>query len=73
MQKEAGEALVAELNSNGKGRAHFIQCDITDYDQQARAYQEVWDKYGRLDALLANAGIIDRSSVYILDHRGKDG
>ncbi|MCJ1299960.1 hypothetical protein MMC08_002754 [Hypocenomyce scalaris] len=72
VQKAAGEALVAELNSAGTGKAHFIQCNITDYDQQARAYQEVWDKYGRLDALLANAGITDRSSVYILNHRGRE-
>jgi NAD(P)-dependent dehydrogenase (short-subunit alcohol dehydrogenase family) len=71
VQKTAGEALVADLNRDGPGKAAFIYCDITNYDQQARAYQEVWDRYGRLDALLANAGIIDQSSVYILNHRGK--
>lgn len=27
---------------------------------QARAFQEVWDRYGRLDALCANAGIVDK-------------
>ena len=25
-----------------------------------------------MDALLANAGIVDKSSIYILDYRGKD-
>ncbi|KAI1623492.1 15-hydroxyprostaglandin dehydrogenase [Exophiala viscosa] len=68
VQKQAGEALVAELGNN----CIFIQCDIADYDQQAKACTEVWDKYGRLDALLANAGIVDKSSIYILDWRGKD-
>lgn len=68
VQKQAGGALVAELGDN----AIFIQCDISDYDQQAKAYTEVWKKYGRIDALLANAGIVDRSSIYILDWRGKD-
>lgn len=73
VQKTAGEALVAELNRAGPGKADFIYCDICDYDQQARAFQQVWDKYGRLDALLANAGIVDRSSIYIMNHRGKPG
>lgn len=68
VQKQAGEALVSELGD----KAIFIQCDIADYDQQAKAYTEVWKKYGRIDALLANAGIVDRSSIYILDWRGKD-
>ena len=68
VQKALGEALVAELGE----RATFIHCNIADYDQQVKAYTEVWNKYGRIDALLANAGIVDRSSIYILDHRGKD-
>ncbi|KAH6898207.1 15-hydroxyprostaglandin dehydrogenase [Thelonectria olida] len=48
---------------------HFHNCDVSAYDSQARCFQEVWDKYGRLDALCANAGIVNKSSVYILDHR----
>jgi NAD(P)-dependent dehydrogenase (short-subunit alcohol dehydrogenase family) len=66
--EQAGKALVAELGSN----AHFIKCDIADYDDQAKMYTEVWQKWGRLDALLANAGIVDRSSIYILDYRDSD-
>jgi hypothetical protein len=68
VQEQAGKALVAELGPN----AHFVKCDIADYDDQARMYTEVWKKWGRLDALLANAGIVDRSSIYILDHRNSD-
>ena len=68
VQEVAGTALVAELGPN----THFIQCDIADYDDQARMYTEVWQKWGRIDALLANAGIVDRSSIYILDHRNSD-
>lgn len=68
VQVAAGKALVAELGPD----AHFIQCNIADYDDQAKMYTEVWNKWGRLDALLANAGIVDRSSVYILDYRNSD-
>jgi NAD(P)-dependent dehydrogenase (short-subunit alcohol dehydrogenase family) len=68
VQEEAGNALATELGSN----AHFIKCDIADYDDQARMYTEVWKRWGRLDALLANAGIVDRSSIYILNHRDSE-
>src|SRR5438309_476653 len=61
VQEQAGKALVADLGPN----AHFIKCDIADYNDQAKMYTAVWRKWGRLDALLANAGIVDRSSVYI--------
>ncbi|KAF7556848.1 hypothetical protein G7Z17_g1150 [Cylindrodendrum hubeiense] len=62
----------AELTSKLGESASFHTCDVSDYDSQARCFQEVWDKYGRLDALCANAGIVDKSSIYILDHRDSD-
>ncbi|KAH7078964.1 15-hydroxyprostaglandin dehydrogenase [Paraphoma chrysanthemicola] len=52
--------------------ASFHQCNVADYDSQAEMFQQVWDKYGRLDALCANAGIVDKSSIFILEHRGSD-
>lgn len=67
IQQEAGSAVVAQLGEN----ATFFQLDVTDYDAQARTFSQVWEKWGRLDALLANAGHSDRSSIYILDRRGK--
>lgn len=68
LQREAGEALAAALGTN----AHFWEANVADYDSQARVFQEVFNKWGRIDALLANAGIVDRSSIYILNHRGSD-
>ncbi|KAH6998970.1 hypothetical protein BKA56DRAFT_639497 [Ilyonectria sp. MPI-CAGE-AT-0026] len=62
----------AELASKLGESASFHTCDVSDYDSQAKCFQEVWDLYGRLDALCANAGIVDKSSIYILDHRDSD-
>ncbi|KAH7162192.1 15-hydroxyprostaglandin dehydrogenase [Dactylonectria estremocensis] len=62
----------AELASKLGDSASFHTCDVADYDSQARCFQEVWDKYGRIDALCANAGIVDKSSIYILNHRDSD-
>ncbi|RMZ83546.1 hypothetical protein DV738_g1144, partial [Chaetothyriales sp. CBS 135597] len=50
----------------------FFHCDVASYDSQASAFSSVFKKWGRIDALCANAGIIDRSSIYIYAHRGKN-
>lgn len=34
-------------------------------------FSAVWKAYGRIDVLCANAGIVDKSSVYILNWRSK--
>lgn len=65
---QQNNALTAKLGD----KASFHHCDVADYDSQAKTFQEVWDKYGRLDALCANAGIVDKSSIYIFGHRGSD-
>ncbi|KAH9238236.1 hypothetical protein K456DRAFT_1746414 [Colletotrichum gloeosporioides 23] len=68
LQKDAGNAVASELGDH----AVFYELDVCDYDAQAKVFSQVWDRWGRLDALLANAGHSDRGSIYIFDHRGKD-
>ncbi|OAA61935.1 NAD(P)-binding domain protein [Niveomyces insectorum RCEF 264] len=62
-----GQELATKLGPN----TFFVHCDVADYASQAAAFTAVWQRWGRLDALLANAGIVERSSVYILRHRGR--
>lgn len=50
------EELASKLGENGS----YHECNVADYDSQAKAFQQVWDKYGRIDALYANAGIVDK-------------
>lgn len=68
VQRGPGEALAVSLGPN----AQFWEANVADYDSQARMFQSVFDKWGRIDALLANAGIVDKSSIYILNHRDDD-
>jgi len=68
LQRGPGEALAKSLGPN----VEFWEVDVADYDSQARAFQAVFDKWGRIDALLANAGIVDKSSIYILKYRNSD-
>ncbi|CAK7215677.1 hypothetical protein SBRCBS47491_002565 [Sporothrix bragantina] len=62
---KVGEELAKELGPN----TIFVQCDVSNYNSQAAAYLATWKKFGRIDALLANAGIVERSSIFIFKHR----
>lgn len=53
----AAQKAADELNQSGKGRAMAIEADVRDYSSQEAAVQQVMDKWGRLDLLVANAGI----------------
>ena len=50
-------ALQSEIEAAG-GRAIAIACDISDSEAVASAVQTTIDRFGRLDALFANAGVL---------------
>ncbi|KAH7035977.1 uncharacterized protein B0I36DRAFT_382577 [Microdochium trichocladiopsis] len=62
---KVGNELVQELGP----ATSFHKVDVASYDSQAAGFLSVFEQHGRIDALLANAGIVDRSSLYILGHR----
>ncbi|KAF2142681.1 uncharacterized protein K452DRAFT_308321 [Aplosporella prunicola CBS 121167] len=64
---ELGEQLAAELGESSR----FFPGDQGNYESLASAFAAVWAAWGRLDAVCLNAGIVDKSSVYILKWRGK--
>ncbi|OQU94365.1 hypothetical protein CLAIMM_00726 [Cladophialophora immunda] len=41
----------------------FIRANVADYNQQAEAFSQTWAQWGRLDLVLANAGILDRMDI----------
>jgi NAD(P)-dependent dehydrogenase (short-subunit alcohol dehydrogenase family) len=53
---ESGEQLVAEINEAG-GKAAFWRMDVTQETEVARVFGEIAARFGRLDALVNNAGI----------------
>ncbi|GGK25811.1 SDR family oxidoreductase [Salinarimonas ramus] len=48
------EALVREI---GPERAAAFRCDVTDYEDQERLAAAVVERFGRIDAAFANAGV----------------
>jgi acetoacetyl-CoA reductase len=56
------EELVMRLKELGAPQAMAIQADVADANQAARLIEEAVNKFGRIDALVNNAGInIDRT------------
>ncbi|KAF2648442.1 NAD(P)-binding protein [Lophiostoma macrostomum CBS 122681] len=54
------------IETLGRNSAHFIRANVTDYREQASAFEEAVKVYGRLDFVFANAGIIGKADFY--DH-----
>ena len=56
-RKDRLDTLVAEIESTG-GTALTVAADITDRSQAEQAIQTVVDRFGRLDILINNAGLM---------------
>jgi NAD(P)-dependent dehydrogenase (short-subunit alcohol dehydrogenase family) len=56
------EAVVSQIHAAG-GRAHAVQADLTHESDAQRLISEVVGVFGRLDALINNAGIYPLASV----------
>ncbi|TDO94186.1 3-oxoacyl-[acyl-carrier protein] reductase [Halanaerobium saccharolyticum] len=59
INKEEGEKL-EEKSSDQEGEYRFKHCNVAKEDDVKRVVNEVREEYGRIDALVNNAGIIKR-------------
>jgi len=50
---------VLEEIKNAGGEAFAASCDVSDYDAVEKMVAETLDRYGRIDALINNAGVVD--------------
>jgi len=59
MNPKAGAKFVEECNEkHGDGSVTFLQCDVTNGDQLRDTFEEAKNKFGRLDIVCNNAGIM---------------
>lgn len=65
---QLGETVASALDPSQQ-TAFFTACDVSSYASQCAMFQAVWDKWGRIDVFIANAGGIDRDSKYNLRRR----
>jgi NAD(P)-dependent dehydrogenase (short-subunit alcohol dehydrogenase family) len=52
-----GRGVIDEINNKG-GDSIFIKCDVSNEEQVAGCVQEGTNKYGRVDVLVNNAGVV---------------
>ena len=57
---DAAEAVVRQIHEAG-GRALAVQADVANEAQVLRMFAQVDEALGRLDALVNNAGVVDRA------------
>src|SRR5690606_4711518 len=58
-QAQAAQALVEAIGAAG-GCAHAVQADIDDEADVLRLFAELDARYGRLDVLVNNAGMLEQ-------------
>lgn len=66
----AGHKVVTDLASeHPHATVNFKRCDVTSWDSQATAFREVYEKYGAVHIVMANAGISEQgaSSLTLVD------
>lgn len=59
--ESAQEALKKFEKEFGVDKAIFIRADVTKKDEMEKAFQETINKFGFIDILLNNAGILDET------------
>lgn len=62
-----GEETVAMAREAGKGEATFVRADVSHEDDCANLVREATRRYGRLDALYNNAGIMPEADHSVVD------
>jgi 3-oxoacyl-[acyl-carrier protein] reductase len=57
-----GEETLAEIKKNG-GEGFFIQLDVTNKEQAKKVAKDTVERYGRIDVLINNAGIVQDALI----------
>ncbi|EMC97807.1 hypothetical protein BAUCODRAFT_573830 [Baudoinia panamericana UAMH 10762] len=61
---EPGQALEKELSKDGKSRAKFVHCDVTQYLDNVRLFETAYAECGRIDHAIANAGLGEQGNMF---------
>ncbi|MDO8726579.1 MAG: 3-oxoacyl-ACP reductase FabG [Candidatus Methanoperedens sp.] len=61
VNEKAGEETVEQIRKNGEG--FFIKLDVTNREQSKQMAKTTLEKYGKIDVLINNAGIVQDAFV----------
>lgn len=69
IQDELGHSVA---NNLGLSNSTYVHCDVTDETQVKNAVDKAVAKYGKLDIMFNNAGIVDENKPRIIDNEKAD-
>ncbi|KAI1358468.1 15-hydroxyprostaglandin dehydrogenase [Xylaria arbuscula] len=55
------------------GGVRFEKCDVSSWDEQKRAFKAVFEAVGRIDVVVANAGVAEGGRSWIVPPMGDEG
>ncbi len=61
--KDEVEQAAQELSRKGQGEVFGVEADVRQFESQQQAINQVLDKWGQLDILVANAGVGHYGSI----------
>jgi len=67
MNETAGEETAAHIRENGEG--FFVKLDVSNREQAKQVVKITLEKYGRIDILINNAGIVQDAFFIKNDRR----
>jgi NAD(P)-dependent dehydrogenase (short-subunit alcohol dehydrogenase family) len=58
---DVGKQVVASIVQNDpQAKVQFQKCDVSSWKNQAEAFKNVYNEFGRIDIVMANAGISEQ-------------
>jgi NAD(P)-dependent dehydrogenase (short-subunit alcohol dehydrogenase family) len=66
-RKDRLDQIVSEINKEGKGRAIAVAVDVSNEEDQKKAFQEGEKEFGQINFVLANAGVAGGLENFIED------
>ncbi|CAG8801487.1 10794_t:CDS:2, partial [Racocetra persica] len=64
IDEKSGQELVTELNKINKGNTVFVFCDVTNVEHLRRLFDTAQNKFGGVDIVCNNSGIIQADEFY---------
>ncbi|KAL3473176.1 hypothetical protein BJX99DRAFT_261606 [Aspergillus californicus] len=59
---DVNDSSGAEAASKHGDQVSYLHTNVASYDEQAKSFNRIYQKWGRIDFVYANAGILDRSN-----------
>ncbi|RHZ49041.1 uncharacterized protein CDV56_102772 [Aspergillus thermomutatus] len=67
------ETMIVDLPGSCRGRVQFVATNIVKWDQITALFQSAKERFGSIELVIANAGVMERKPVLDMDQIDKHG